>query len=140
MRPGDICYITGPSGAGKSVLLREMAASGTVATIESVWMKYRWKPINLSSTVLTDRLKTVVKTFNKVGMADVLAMLVPPALLSAGQQYRYRLAKAILSQRPVVFADEFMVLGRTHNRNEHLPPIAIHGEKDTKDIYLCRRP
>jgi uncharacterized protein len=107
LRPGDICYITGPSGSGKSVLLQQMATLVTPNNrieLEDIPLETDQSLIDSTPGLLTD----VVKAFNKVGMGDVFAMLRPPALLSAGQQFRYRLAKAILSNKPVVFADEFM--------------------------------
>ena len=107
LRPGDICYITGPSGAGKSVLLREMYHSVPQAR------RIRLEDIPLETNQsLIDSIKgpifEAVRTLNQAGLSDVFAMLQRPAVLSVGQQFRYRLAKALLSDKTYVFADEFM--------------------------------
>lgn len=104
--PGDIVYITGPSGAGKSVLLRELQ---------------RWVPaenaVDLDEIELPDD-RTVIdcfgddlvaslQTLSAVGLADVFSILNRPSHLSEGQKHRFRLAKALASGRPFLFADEF---------------------------------
>ena len=43
----------------------------------------------------------------RAGLSDVFAVLNSPRCLSEGQQYRYRLTKALLSGRQFLFADEF---------------------------------
>lgn len=106
LKPGDICFITGASGAGKSVMLREIYNS----TDED-------KRLNIDEISL-EKDKTVIdcieadffeslKILSKAGLSDVFAILNTPANLSEGQQYRYRLGRALLSDREVVFADEF---------------------------------
>jgi hypothetical protein len=40
-------------------------------------------------------------------LSDVFALLNRPGGLSAGQQYRFRLARALAAGKPFVFADEF---------------------------------
>jgi ABC-type ATPase with predicted acetyltransferase domain len=107
LRPGDICYITGPSGAGKSVLLRQMI--GLVPDRQRICLE----DIGLESNQsLIDSIEgpllEAVDMLSRAGLSDALAMLQTPALLSVGQQFRYRLAKALLADKTVVFADEFM--------------------------------
>jgi ABC-type ATPase with predicted acetyltransferase domain len=107
LRPGDICYITGPSGAGKSVLLREMYHSIPEAR------RIRLEDIPLETNQsLIDSIEgpifEAVRTLNHAGLSDVFAMLQRPAVLSVGQQFRYRLARAFLSDKTYIFADEFM--------------------------------
>ena len=48
-----------------------------------------------------------MEILSKAGLSDVFSMLNHPAALSAGQQWRYRLAKAIMSKKQWIFADEF---------------------------------
>ena len=43
----------------------------------------------------------------RAGLSDVPCLLTPPALLSEGQKWRYRLARAMMSGRRIIFADEF---------------------------------
>jgi ABC-type ATPase with predicted acetyltransferase domain len=107
LRPGDICYITGSSGAGKSVLLREMI------DLVPQDRRIRLEDIPLESDKsLIDSIEgpifETVRMLNHAGLSDALAMLQRPAALSVGQQFRYRLAKALLSDKSYLFADEFM--------------------------------
>jgi len=106
IRPGDIVYLTGPSGAGKSVLLRELEQCVPEAEM-----------VNLEHIELPDD-RTVIDCFagdlvanlrllSAVGLSDVFALLNRPGRLSAGQQYRFRLARALATGKPFVFADEF---------------------------------
>jgi len=106
VRPGDIVYITGPSGAGKSVVLRELQRC--VPAPETA---------NLADVEVPDD-RTVIDCFegnimlnlrvlSLVGLSDVFSMLNRPSRLSDGQKYRFRLAQALASGRPFVFADEF---------------------------------
>lgn len=107
LRPGDICYITGPSGAGKSVLLREMYN----AIPKTQHIRLEDIPLETNQSLI-DSIKgpifEAVRTLNQAGLSDVFAMLQRPAVLSVGQQFRYRLAKALLSDKTYIFADEFM--------------------------------
>jgi len=106
LRPGEICYITGASGAGKSVLLREMYDS--VDPEMRLWL----------DDVALEEAKSLVECvegdlfeamflLSRCGLGDVFTMLQRPLELSQGQRYRYRLARAMLSRRQVIFADEF---------------------------------
>ncbi len=107
LRAGDICYITGPSGAGKSVLLREMY------NLVPQDQRIRLEDIPLESNQsLIDSIEgpifEAVRTLSQAGLSDAFAMLQRPAVLSVGQQFRYRLAQALLSNKAYLFADEFM--------------------------------
>ena len=104
--PGDIVYITGPSGSGKSVLLRELQSSIDAS---------QW--IDLASIELPDDRSVIdcfagaiedgLRTLGLVAMSEVFCVLNKPALLSDGQKFRFRLARALVWGRPFVFADEF---------------------------------
>jgi ABC-type ATPase with predicted acetyltransferase domain len=102
----DIVYITGPSGAGKSVLLNELEKAVSVG-----------ERINLADIPLSDD-KTLIDSIEAdlaeglrflsvAGLNDCFCILNQPANLSAGQQYRFRLAMALASNKKFVFADEF---------------------------------
>lgn len=107
LRSSDICYITGPSGAGKSVLLRQMidlVPDRQRICLEDIELKSNQSLIDSIEGPLLE----AVDMLSRAGLSDALAMLQTPALLSVGQQFRYRLARALLADKTVVFADEFM--------------------------------
>ncbi|MBU1260454.1 MAG: AAA family ATPase [Planctomycetes bacterium] len=103
---GDICYITGPSGSGKSVLLREFFSNFD-----------NDRKINIDDIPLPDDKTTIdcvqggfletLRTLSNAGLTDVFCVLNSPATLSEGQKYRYRIAKALASDKQFIFADEF---------------------------------
>jgi len=104
--PGDIVCILGPSGAGKSVLLREFQQC--VPAPEAIALSGVELPDD--RTVIDcfeDDLIASLRTLNMVGLGDVFSMLNRPSRLSDGQKHRFRLARALVSGRPFVFADEF---------------------------------
>jgi len=106
IRPGDIVYIKGPSGAGKSVLLRELrrcVPAPDVIDLASVELPDDKTVIDC----FTDDLIASLQTLSMVGLGDVFSILNRPSRLSDGQKYRFRLARALASGRPFVFADEF---------------------------------
>jgi len=103
---GDICYITGASGAGKTVLLNEMyglAPAGERIRLDEIALESDKSLIDCVEGGLFD----AVSLLSKAGLAEVFALAQSPAALSDGQQYRYRLARALLSEKKYVFADEF---------------------------------
>jgi len=106
IRAGDIVFITGPSGSGKSVLLRELQRCVPAAdAIDAAGI-----PLPESQSVLDcfdGDLITSLRLLGSVGLGDVFAMLNRPCRLSAGQQHRFRLARALAAGKPFVFADEF---------------------------------
>jgi len=103
---GDIVYLTGPSGAGKSVLLGELQKAVPAG-----------ERINLAEIPLPDD-KTLIdcidadlaeslRFLSVAGLNDCFCILNQPVNLSAGQQYRFRLAMALTAGKKFVFADEF---------------------------------
>jgi len=106
IRPGDIVYITGPSGAGKSVLLRELrrcVPDGDAVDLADVELPDDRTVIDCFG----DDLVANLQTLSAVGLAEVFSILNRPSHLSDGQKHRFRLARALASGRPFVFADEF---------------------------------
>ncbi len=104
--PGDIVYIMGPSGAGKSVLLRELqrcVPASDAITLAGVELPDDKTVIDCFDEDIIASLRTL----SMVGLGDAFTILNRPARLSDGQKYRFRLAQALLSGRPFVFADEF---------------------------------
>jgi ABC-type ATPase with predicted acetyltransferase domain len=106
INPGDIIYLTGPSGAGKSVLLAELEKAVPAG-----------EKVNLAEIVLPDDRTLIdcieadlaegLRFLSVAGLNDCFCILNQPANLSAGQQYRFRLAMALATGRKYVFADEF---------------------------------
>ncbi len=104
--PGQIAFITGPSGSGKSVLLGEFYQN----------LKDDNK-ININEILLAGdkscvdcvegNIMEILRALCNAGLTDVFCCLNSPANLSDGQKYRYRIARAIASDKQYVFADEF---------------------------------
>lgn len=103
---GDIVYLTGPSGAGKSVLLAELEKA--VPAADRVNLAQIKLPRNKTVVDCIDKdLLGCLGTLSTAGLNDVFCILNQPANLSEGQQYRYRLAKALSAEKKFIFADEF---------------------------------
>lgn len=103
---GDIIYITGPSGAGKSILLAELEECIPAAD------RVNLGDIDLpSDKTLVDCFDgdwlTSLRLLSVAGLNDCFTVLNQPCHLSAGQQYRFRVAMALAAGRKFVFADEF---------------------------------
>lgn len=106
IEPGQICFINGPSGSGKSVLLDalyEACPSRERLRMEEIVLDER-RPLIES---MEGDFLAGLQMLTRVGLGDVFTLLKPPARLSAGQQYRYRLVRIMVSDRRYVFADEF---------------------------------
>jgi ABC-type ATPase with predicted acetyltransferase domain len=103
---GDIVYITGPSGAGKSVLLGELekaVPAGQRINLAEIALPPDKTLIDCIRADLAEGLRFL----SVAGLNDCFCILNQPANLSAGQQYRFRLAMALTSDKKFVFADEF---------------------------------
>lgn len=106
LKPGQICFIAGSSGAGKSVLLNalyEQVSSRKRIRLEDIPLEHHGSLIDCVDGSLWD----ATGILSKAGLSDVFSMLNCPSKLSAGQQWRYRLAKALMSDKQWIFADEF---------------------------------
>lgn len=114
VRPGDVVYITGQSGGGKSVLLRELAAQMAVrgrSVVNLDEIQFEDKP--LIDQIGTDT-NDAIRLLGMAGINDAYLWVRKPGELSDGQRYRFRLAKAMETQKEVWVADEFLaVLDRT---------------------------
>ncbi len=106
IEPGDIVCITGPSGSGKSVLLGELERSipaGDRVNLDDIELPADRTVIDCFDSDLV----TSLRTLTAAGLGGVFGLLNRPRLLSDGQKYRFRLARALAMARPFVFADEF---------------------------------
>jgi len=104
--PGDIVYITGPSGAGKSVLLTELekaVPAGEKVNLAGIALPDDRTLIDCIEADLAESLRFL----SVAGLNDCFCILNQPANLSAGQQYRFRLAMALVTGKKFIFADEF---------------------------------
>lgn len=103
---GDIVYLTGPSGAGKSVLLVELQKA--IPTDERINLAEISLPDDrtLIDCIDADIMESL-RFLSVAGLNDCFCILNQPDKLSAGQQYRFRLAMVLAAGKKFVFADEF---------------------------------
>jgi len=103
---GDIVYLTGPSGAGKSVLLAELEK----AVPDEQTVNLADIPLPDDRTLIDcigSDLAESLRFLSVAGLNDCFCILNQPVNLSSGQQYRFRLAMALVSGKKFVFTDEF---------------------------------
>jgi ABC-type ATPase with predicted acetyltransferase domain len=103
---GDVVYLTGPSGAGKSVLLTELekaAPTGQRINLAEIPLPDDRTLIDCIEADLIESLRFL----SVAGLNDCFCILNQPAYLSAGQQYRFRLAMTLATGNKFIFADEF---------------------------------
>jgi ABC-type ATPase with predicted acetyltransferase domain len=106
INPGQVVCLTGPSGSGKSVLLnalRQAVPAGERINLSGIPLPEDKTLIDCIDAGLSESLGFL----SLAGLNDCFCILSQPANLSAGQQYRFRLAMALASGRRFVFADEF---------------------------------
>jgi len=104
--PGDIIYITGPSGAGKTVLFKELEKAVPAADRVNLADIDIPSDIMLIDCIDAD-LMASLRFLAYAGLNDCYCILNQPNKLSAGEQYRFRLAMALAAGRRFIFADEF---------------------------------
>jgi ABC-type ATPase involved in cell division len=115
--PNTVTLITGTSGAGKSTLLRQIEASLRSQHVRVINL---WQMPLPRDRAMVDcfslPLRETLSVLARAGLAEAPLFLLPPAVLSEGQQFRYRLAqwfgKTLNAERGtqklfVLVADEF---------------------------------
>jgi uncharacterized protein len=103
---GDIVYFSGPSGAGKSVLLGELEKiipANDRINLDQIELSLDKAVIDCIDGDIVAGLGLL----STAGLNDVFCVLKCPAVLSDGQQWRFRLARAMASGKRFVIADEF---------------------------------
>ena len=104
---GDMVFLTGHSGAGKSTLLRlvsvlEQATSGQVVVAGT--NVGRLLPLVVSGHGHAETGRRVRAALDKVGLLDRERQ--NPTMLSAGEQQRVGIARAVVARPPILLADE----------------------------------
>lgn len=99
--PWTIGAIVGPSGSGKSTVARQ-------AFGDAVLRGYDWPRGRAVIDALGDHsIKQLMRTLSAVGFNSPRAWLRPYRALSNGERFRCELARALLSDAPLVVCDEF---------------------------------
>lgn len=109
LKPGQICFITGASGAGKTVLLNalyQQVPAGQRIRLDEIPLEQNTPVIDCVDLEPRGVYETA-EMFSKAGLSEIFCLLQSPSMLSGGQQWRYRLARALLSGKRWIFADEF---------------------------------
>ena len=106
INPGDIVYIMGPSGSGKSILLKELQKCVPPSDRINLTQIDLPSDKTLIDCIEGDLLASL-RFLSIAGLNDCFCVLTQPSRLSAGQQYRFRLAMALAAKKKFVFADEF---------------------------------
>jgi GNAT superfamily N-acetyltransferase/ABC-type thiamine transport system ATPase subunit len=102
--PWSIGAIVGPSGSGKSTIAK--AAFGSAVTSPLAWPAHHAVIEGFGD----HPIQTVTRLLTSVGFSSPPAWLRPYHVLSNGERFRCDVAKAMLTDRPLVVCDEFTSL------------------------------
>jgi ABC-type thiamine transport system ATPase subunit len=108
-RPWQIGIIVGPSGAGKTSVARQMFGA-------ALDVGYTWDPKRslVDSFPAAVSITDVTAALSSVGFSSPPAWVKPYHVLSNGEQFRARLARALVDPSPLTVVDEFTsVVDRT---------------------------
>lgn len=109
-KPGSITLINGPSGAGKSTLLRRLPSMQPGRWIDLDRIRWPHRPVIECFADMP--LEKALQLLSRVGLAEARCYLSPPARLSTGQIWRFRLARGLyaayrLKSPSFLVCDEF---------------------------------
>jgi predicted ABC-type transport system involved in lysophospholipase L1 biosynthesis ATPase subunit len=107
--PGDLVLLTGPSGAGKSTLLRALAGRLAADHPRLTLHHLAADPLPADRPAidcLPGPLAVALAHAARAGLAEARLLLTPPARLSDGEQFRFRLARFFATDADVLIADE----------------------------------
>ncbi len=106
---GTVTSIVGPSGSGKTTILRTLKANLVkdqyrVADLGTMHFNRALPLVDCLGDV---PLGVAMKLLSSVGLSEAALMIDSYDHLSAGQQYRFRLVRALADKPEVIIADEF---------------------------------
>ena len=101
---GEINYIYGMSGSGKTSIFNELKSQYGKDCVDIGSIRPSKKPL---VDDLGKDMEKNLKLLSRVGLCEVANYINPYSSLSAGQQFRYKLLKALISKKKYILCDEF---------------------------------
>lgn len=98
----SIGVITGHSGTGKTTLARTLWPDAYVNVND-----WKWESASVIDDYETSDTETLFRTLHRVGFGSIPSWLKPFRVLSQGERMRCELARALLSEKPLIVFDEF---------------------------------
>jgi ABC-type ATPase with predicted acetyltransferase domain len=118
VKPGEVVLIRGASGTGKSTLLGRVEAALLAGGVSV--MRLEEVALDENAAVVDcfgEPLERALEMLSRAGLSEARLMVRSPRELSAGEAFRYRLARFMAGEARVLVADEFgAVLDRTTAR------------------------